>query len=64
MNSQWHHGRPIRGFIGGFLVGIGGLLILHQFGLIVLEMPLVLLIPWLMAVFGGIRGWLGTPYSS
>lgn len=62
MNRIWQHGRPIRGFIGGLLIGFGGLLILHQFGLIVLEMPLVIVIPLLMATAGAVRGWLGTPY--
>ncbi len=62
MNLIWHHGRPIRGFIGGLLIGIGGLLILHQFGLIVLEMPLVIVIPLLIAAGGAVRGWFGTPY--
>ena len=62
MNRNWHHGHPIRGFIGGLLIGFGGLLLMHQFGLIVFEMPLALIIPLLMAVAGAIRGWLGTPY--
>ena len=62
MTRDWNQGKPIRGFFGGLLIGIGGLLILHQFGLIVLEMPLVIVIPLLMAAGGAVRGWLGTPY--
>ena len=62
MTTNWNHGKPVRGFFGGLVIGIGGLLILHQFGLIVLEMPLVIVIPLLMAVGGAVRGWVGTPY--
>ncbi len=55
MNRTWHHGRPIRGFFGG-------LLLMHQFGLIVLEMPWIIVLPLLMALASAVRGWLGTPY--
>lgn len=55
-------GRPVRGFFGGFFLGLGAFLLLHRFGVVALEWPSMLIPPAGGALVFMIRGLIGEKY--
>ena len=58
----WVHGRVIRGFFGGLLLGFGAALILHQLNVWPLDLTQGLLFPLAVAVASAIRAYIGAAF--
>jgi hypothetical protein len=58
----WERGSPLRGAIGGLLIGFGAALVLTQLGWAPLTLGGLLVGAIVGAALGAVRGWWGTPY--
>ena len=58
----WVHGRVVRGFIGGLLLGLGAALILHQLNLWPLDLAQGMVFPLLVAVASAVRAYIGAAF--
>ena len=58
----WVHGRVVRGFFGGLLLGLGAALILHQLNVWPLDLTQGLLFPLAVAVASAIRAYIGAAF--
>ncbi|MDJ0925595.1 MAG: hypothetical protein QNJ77_13635 [Acidimicrobiia bacterium] len=59
---KWAHGKPIRGFWGGLLLGVGVALVFHQLSWWVLDVNTLVVLPVLSGLLFAGRAWLGQPY--
>jgi hypothetical protein len=57
-------GRPITGFFGGLLAGLGVALVLHQFDVWGAAEETMLFFPLVLALLGALRGWWGRAYRT
>jgi hypothetical protein len=58
----WVHGRVVRGFFGGLLLGLGAALILHQLNVWPLDLAQGLVFPLLVAILSAVRAFLGAAF--
>jgi hypothetical protein len=59
----WLRGRPVGGFFGGLLLGLGLALIVHQFGVWPLDTTQGLAFPLASAVLWAVRGGIGRAFT-
>lgn len=60
--GMWVRGRPVRGLIGGLLLGVGSAIVLQQFAVLALDSQALMGVAGVAVVTAG-RAWVGTPYK-
>lgn len=59
----WVHGRVLRGFIGGFLFGVGLALVLHQLDVWPLDLTQALVFPVMVGIASAARAYIGSAFT-
>jgi hypothetical protein len=61
-DGTWVRGRPVRGLLGGLVLGLGSAIVLQQFAVLALDSQALLGVAG-VAVVTAARAWVGTPYK-